>query len=990
MRARLAARRVVVVVGSGVSVAATRGDRLASWLGLLESGVERADQLSGAPSAQLLAARALLAGGSADWIMAAELVTRMLGGREGGEYARWLRESVGSLRVADPEVVDALVELGAPVATTNYDGLIEEASGWEQVTWQDGAAMQRALQGDDHAVAHLHGYWRSPRSVILGVASYGELALSGPAQALQRALATVGSLLLVGVGDGASDPNFAALRQWLATTFPGSEYRHYRLCLSDEVAALSREHAPAERIVPVAYGDRHEDLTEFLRSLRGAVAPRGAHATRAGQAPGAAAPGLPPRPVTIGRDDLVADVAGRLLAIPAAPVLLHGAPGVGKTNLTLAAAHSARVVGRFGARRWFVRCETHSTAAGLVGELARAVGVPTGGDALAACLLRLGEAPALVVLDNLETPWERDTLGVEEILAAVAAVDGTALAASLRGAERPGGVVWTRPVHVEPLDAAPARGVFLAIAPDRFDVPELDVLLAEMGGVPLAIELLAHAAEGEDTLAGLARRWREERTLVLRRGGADHRLLSIAVSIDTSWESPAMTASARRLLSVLGWLPDGVADADLDGLGLGGARAAANLLRRRGLVVVDDGRLRTLPPVRHHIADAHPPDDADWQRAVAHYLALAESVGGRVGRAGGGDALARLAGETANIAATVRHTLDSGQPEAAYPPAFAFIEAARLTGLEVSVIASALLRAAQRDDDAGVLARAHASLGRLALARSDGDAARTAYERAQPLYKETGDVRGEADCIKGLGDIAIARSDYDAARDAYEGAQPLYQQIGDVVGEANCIRRLGEIARARSDYDAARDAYERAQPLYQQIGDDVGEANCIKGLGDMALDRFDYDAARAAYERAQPLYQQIGHILGEANCIARLGEIALRGSDFDSARVAFEGAQPLYQQIGNIVGEANCIAGLGDVALERSDHDAARAAYERALELYTAIGEPFSIGQARRLLARLEDDQPRRRGHVSAARAAWSSIARHDLVAALDSEFDDS
>lgn len=56
----------------------------------------------------------------------------------------------------------------------------------------------------------------------------------------------------------------------------------------------------------------------------------------------------------------------------------------------------------------------------------------------------------------------------------------------------------------------------------------------------------------------------------------------------------------------------------------------------------------------------------------------------------------------------------------------------------------------------------------------------------------------QAYCIRSLGDIALRRSDHDGARTAYDEALPLYRQVGDVLGQANCISRLGDIRGAAS------------------------------------------------------------------------------------------------------------------------------------------------------------------------------------------------
>ena len=121
-------------------------------------------------------------------------------------------------------------------------------------------------------------------------------------------------------------------------------------------------------------------------------------------------------------------------------------------------------------------------------------------------------------------------------------------------------------------------------------------------------------------------------------------------------------------------------------------------------------------------------------------------------------------------------------------------------------------------------------------------------------------------------------------------------------------------------------------------------------------------------------------MLGEAVCTARLGQIALGQSDHAGAGRRYEEALPLFRRVGAVLGEANCFRALGDIALARSDHDHARALFDEALALYARIPEPYSIGRSHLVLARVARDEEERARHIAAAREAWLSIKRDDLV----------
>ena len=375
---------------------------------------------------------------------------------------------------------------------------------------------------------------------------------------------------------------------------------------------------------------------------------------------------LPARPDLVGRDGEVAALVQAWLAVPPEPVAVLGAPGIGKSTICLAALHDGQVRERFGDRRWFIRCDGATSAGALLSGLAAELGVTgdgsPGGAAERVCAV-LGAGLAVVVLDNFETPWTADPLPVEELLRTIAAVPQAAVAVTSRGTGRPAGLRWRDFAMLSPLPLADARRLFLAVAgPGLAADPRLDELVAGLDGVPLAVELMAYAAQGQPDLAEVAQRWRAERTGMLARMGGARRELSVAVSVEASVTAPLMTAPALRLLSLLGVLPDGVARDDLAALLPEDGLAAAAVLRQLGLAFGEGDRLRTLAPVREHIAAAHPPDPGDLDQAVSHYAQLAAVTGDQVGGRGGARAAARLQAETGNIAAMLERAA-AGRPD---------------------------------------------------------------------------------------------------------------------------------------------------------------------------------------------------------------------------------------------------------------------------------------------------------------------------------------
>jgi tetratricopeptide (TPR) repeat protein len=622
-------------------------------------------------------------------------------------------------------------------------------------------------------------------------------------------------------------------------------------------------------------------------------------------------------PHFVGREGDVAAVVDAILTLPSpVAILVQGGPGIGKTELTKAVAHHLKIIQRFSeANRWFAPLETATTAEAMRDAVVRALGGdPAAG--FAAALAALAGRQGLLILDNLETPWEpfAERAEVEETLAVLAELPGLAILASFRGRERVSGPAWAVVHPVPELKAAAAAELFCRIAARSLSAdPCLARFIGALGGVPLAIELVAHLAYGDTPLAELWARWEKVGADLAAHPDAAHpefkadRLSSLPHSIELSLRSGRMTPLALRLFRLLGALPAGIANDDRDDLLGEDGFDADGRLRRIGLAIEGDSRIDLLPPIRDYALRHYPIEELDGAYWPSHYIALTQRLGEVIGSAAGDGAVARLQTEFANIEAAFRAMIASGCRAMGALQGFA-----RLTYL--ASIPTQVFRelATSCGEEGDVLGEANciSALGDIALRRSDQAGARSAYEEALLLYRRVGSGLGEANCIKGLGNIALRGSDQAGARSAYEEALPLYRRVGDMHGEANCILSLGKIALARSDQAGARSACEEALALYRRVGDVLGEANCISALGDIALRRSDQAGARSAYEEALLLYRRVGNVNGEANCISALGDIALRRSDQAGARSAYEQALPLYRQVGDVLGEATCLANL--------------------------------------------------------------------------------
>ncbi|KAJ7744845.1 hypothetical protein B0H16DRAFT_1422376, partial [Mycena metata] len=379
---------------------------------------------------------------------------------------------------------------------------------------------------------------------------------------------------------------------------------------------------------------------------------------------------LPAEPkIFHGRESELADILEHFRQ-DTARIAILGAGGMGKTSLAQTVLHYHEIIIKYQENRLFVACDTASNKVELAGLVGAHLGMKPGKDLTQAVIYHLSDGPpTLLILDNLETAWEpaESRKEVEEFLSLLTDIASLALMITMRGAERPSKVQWTRPFlpPLEPLVQEAARKMFIDIAEDRHSLEEMDEVLHLADNMPLSINLLAHAVDVEGCTAILLR-WQREHTSVISEGY--DRKSNLELSISLSLESSRFTSvpHSEDLLSLLSILPDGLSDVELkqSNFAIQDILDSKRALVRTALAYTDNRkRLKALVPIREYMAKFLPPTEKMIRPLLEHFQGLLKVYGLHWGKQSSAVYVDRLNLNYNNILNIIQNGLHLGHPD---------------------------------------------------------------------------------------------------------------------------------------------------------------------------------------------------------------------------------------------------------------------------------------------------------------------------------------
>jgi SIR2-like domain len=271
LRYALEEKRLVVVVGAGVTLHATSDTsgtplpRL-TWTGLIRNGLDYLvyEGLVEASSRRTQRAYDLLEDNTPEsFLDAASFMAGQL--RQNGKFPTWLDSIFGNLdrEIRHPAILEALRNLfqkGAMLLTTNYDDLLEKICQSSDIGMSDQSELLRFKRGELKSILHIYGSYHRPNEVVLDGTDYYAVTHSDEIQNILRTFLEYKTLLFVGCGSGLDDPNFGTLLKWAFDRQKNIPNRHCLLIRDGDILNHNL-------LVHLRYGSSYENLAPFLNSL---------------------------------------------------------------------------------------------------------------------------------------------------------------------------------------------------------------------------------------------------------------------------------------------------------------------------------------------------------------------------------------------------------------------------------------------------------------------------------------------------------------------------------------------------------------------------------------------------------------------------------------------------------------------------------------------------------------------------------------------------
>jgi predicted ATPase len=581
-------------------------------------------------------------------------------------------------------------------------------------------------------------------------------------------------------------------------------------------------------------------------------------------------------------------------------VTLIGAPGIGKTRLSIASA--SKSLADFPDGVFFVALAPLDQPSLIPSAIAQALGYVEKSDLPDEKRLMegIGNKRMLFVLDNCEHLIEDVAPLAASLLSSCSRLK--ILTTSREALRIPGEWLYSVPaldmpkedfiIHVETISEFPALVLFAEraraarsdFALNAENIRPVASICSQLDGLPLAIELIA-ARVKTLSIEQIAARL-DDRFALLTSGSriAPSRQQTLRATLDWSYE--LLTETERELFRQLSVFVGGFTLDALESVALLDSNQsildALSRLVDKSLLLVeqqDQPRYRFLEPIRQYARDKlneTRESNLIQDRHLHYYLRVAEETEPYLFGAGQQDWKNRLELDHDNLRVALAWSLESNQFEAGLKMAGALAWFWHGKGhLSEGNLWLEKILASGIGNQGKERAKALRASSILSTGTGDYIRARAFAESSIKLYREIGDNRSAGLVLADLGASLHWDGKEEEAIESLEESLRLLRATGERWGIAYALLWLGDTWFRMGDIERAATSWEESLRLTEELGDDYLMGWSLGGLADVARLRADYKRATGMFKESLSLYQSSGNKFGPPFSMEALALVAV-------------------------------------------------------------------------------------------------------------------
>ncbi|MET1074027.1 MAG: tetratricopeptide repeat protein, partial [Umezawaea sp.] len=231
----------------------------------------------------------------------------------------------------------------------------------------------------------------------------------------------------------------------------------------------------------------------------------------------------------------------------------------------------------------------------------------------------------------------------------------------------------------------------------------------------------------------------------------------------------------------------------------------------------------------------------------------------------------------------------------------------------------------------------------------------TTWQRGVEAARRSGRIADLALTHRGVGQAHARLGDHATAAHHLGVALSLFRESDDLRGQADTLRALAWSEGEQGDARGGLEHLIQVQAVFGALDEPVMQADALNATGWFHARLGQYAEARARCSTALAQFRALGHKVGEADASASLGLIAHRTGRYAEAVTRYEAAITLFRELDDLYQVADPLEGLGDTRAALGEPDRARTAWQEAMRLYEAQGRDADAERVRGLLDRIDE-----------------------------------